>query len=392
MIKTEATIRLNPIKIQNKKVIKLSFPMTDGIKKLIKTLPNVKWDSNLECIYIPNDRSNIDSVFTTFKGIAWVDTKALFQSSNKEVLTIHEENNYQSLYKKIQKQYAKEDAVHLVALVKKLEVFRYSLNTANVYTSMLLRFLEYARKNGCEDIRTITEGQKSKNLLEQFLFHIVSVKNCSDSYQNQALNAVKFYLEKVLERDYCFYNIQRPKPREKLPVVLSTEEVKSIFLNIQNLKHRAILMTIYSAGLRIGEVINLELKDIDSQRMLIRVEGGKGNKDRNTLLSKKNLEILREYFKQYKPKKYLFEGDKGGKYSRTSIQRIYKRAINKSRIMKKVTVHTLRHSFATHLLENGVDLRYIQTLLGHNSPQTTQIYTHVSTKVVSDIKSPLDDF
>ncbi|WP_317040992.1 tyrosine-type recombinase/integrase [Flammeovirga pacifica] len=133
--------------------------------------------------------------------------------------------------------------------------------------------------------------------------------------------------------------------------------------------------------------MHLDLKDIDSKRMLIRVEEGKGNNDRNTLLSENTLLILREY----KPKKYLFEGEKGGKYSKTSVGKILKRAVLKSKIQKRVIVHTLRHSFATHLLENGVDLRYIQSLLGHTSSQTTQIYTHVSTKVVSDIKSPLDN-
>ncbi|KXX70958.1 tyrosine-type recombinase/integrase [Flammeovirga sp. SJP92] len=366
--------------------------MTDGIKKLIKTLPNVKWSQELECVYIPEGYKSIQAVFTTFKGIAWVDTKAVFQSNNKEALTQEEEGSYELLYKKIQQQYPKHKAMHLNALVKKLELYRYALNTATTYASMLHRYLEYLDQKGYKDIRSIEEGQQSKTLLEQFLFHLVSVEKRSDSYQNQALNAVKFYLEKVLERDYCYYNVQRPRKKDKLPVVLSTEEIKSIFSNIKNLKHKAILMTIYSAGLRIGELIDLEIKDVDSKRMLIRIVEGKGNKDRNTILSEKNLQILRAYFKVYRPKKYLFEGEKEGrKYSRTSVAKILKRAVSKSKIQKRVTIHTLRHTFATHLLENGVDLRYIQSLLGHNSAMTTQIYTHVSTKVVSEIKSPLDN-
>lgn len=392
MTKVNSTIRLNPIKINNKKFIKLTFPWTDGIKSLIKTLPNVKWSKELECIYIPDDYKSIQKVFSTFKGIAWVDTKSVFQSNNKEALTKDEEGSYEALYKKIQHSYPKQTAIHLIALTKKLEMYRYALNTAQVYTSMLQKYLDHLDKKGYNDIRTIDDGRLSKTLLEQYLFHIVSVDKRSDSFQNQSLNAVKFYLEKVLERDYCFYNIQRPRKKEKLPVVLSTEEVKSIFSNTRNLKHKAVLMTIYSAGLRIGELIDLEIKDIDSKRMLIRVEEGKGNKDRNTILSEKNLHILRDYFKEYRPKKYLFEGEKEGtKYSRTSISKVLKKAVAKSKINKRVTVHTLRHSFATHLLENGVDLRYIQTLLGHNSAMTTQIYTHVSTKVVSEIKSPLDN-
>ena len=150
-------------------------------------------------------------------------------------------------------------------------------------------------------------------------------------------------------------------------------------------------MTIYSGGLRIGEAINLKIKDIDSQRMQIRVEQGKGKKDRYTLLGKKTLEILRKYVTEYKPKMWLFEGASGMLYSYKSIQMILKKAVEKAEIKKHVTVHTLRHSFATHLLESGTDLRYIQSLLGHSNSKTTEIYTHITTKGFNQIKSPLDN-
>jgi site-specific recombinase XerD len=150
-------------------------------------------------------------------------------------------------------------------------------------------------------------------------------------------------------------------------------------------------MTIYSSGFRIGEAINLKIKDIDSDRMQIRIEQGKGNKDRYTILSSKNLEILRKYFLEYKPKKWLFEGMNGEQYSRKSIQIILKKAARKVGIQKRITVHTLRHSFATHLLEAGTDIRYIQSLLGHSSSKTTEIYTHITKKGLDKIKSPLDD-
>ena len=173
--------------------------------------------------------------------------------------------------------------------------------------------------------------------------------------------------------------------------MLSTEEVIEILKATKNLKHRAILMTIYSAGLRISEAINLKIKDIDSQRMQIRVEQAKGKKDRYTLLSQKNLATLRTYFLAYKPKVWLFEGQEAGEpYSSRSIQNIFSAAVEKAGITKEVSVHTLRHSFATHLLENGTDLRYIQSLLGHESSKTTEIYTHVTTKGFDQIKSPLD--
>jgi integrase/recombinase XerD len=176
-----------------------------------------------------------------------------------------------------------------------------------------------------------------------------------------------------------------------LPSVLSSEEVIEILKATENIKHRAILMTIYSAGLRISESINLKIRDIDSNRMQIRVEQGKGKVDRYTLLSEKTLLILRQYFKEYRPKVWLFEGlIKGEQYSTRSIQNIFQAAVKKAGITKDVSVHTLRHSFATHLLENGTDLRYIQNLLGHANSKTTEIYTHITTKGFDQIKSPLD--
>lgn len=172
--------------------------------------------------------------------------------------------------------------------------------------------------------------------------------------------------------------------------MLSEEEVKRVIESIKNLKHKCLIMTCYSGGLRINEALNLKPVDIDSKRMLIRINGGKGKKDRITLLSTRLLEMLREYYKAYKPSKYLFEGQMGGRYSERSAQEVQQAAARRAHITKKVILHTLRHSFATHLLENGTDLRYIQSLLGHSSPKTTQIYTHITTRGFSQIKNPLD--
>ena len=159
---------------------------------------------------------------------------------------------------------------------------------------------------------------------------------------------------------------------------------------IENSKHKCLIMTAYSAGLRIGELLNLKPEDIDSKRMLITIRQGKGKKDRVTLLAGRLLELLREYYVKYHPKEYLFEGIAGGKYSASSVQSILKEACRKARITKHVTMHTLRHSFATHLLEHNTDIRYIQELLGHANPKTTQIYTHITTKGLDQLRSPLD--
>jgi len=226
--------------------------------------------------------------------------------------------------------------------------------------------------------------------IKKYLLHLVKRK-LSVSYQNQAINSIKFYYEIVLGLPNRFYYVDRPRVERKLPLVLSESEISSIINSTVNIKHKAILTTIYSCGLRISELIHLKIIDIQSERGLILIRNTKGNKDRTSVLSVKTIQLLRSYYKQYKPKTYLFEGKKGELYSTSSIQKILKRSAIKAGVIKPITVHTLRHSFATHLLENGVDLRYIQTLLGHNSPKTTEIYTRVSTKDIRNIKSPIDN-
>nr|WP_317047163.1 tyrosine-type recombinase/integrase [Winogradskyella tangerina] len=187
-----------------------------------------------------------------------------------------------------------------------------------------------------------------------------------------------------------FYQIERPKKERKLPTVLSKSEVRELINVTRNIKHKCILSLLYSAGLRRSEVLNLKPKDIDSKRMLIKVNDAKGNKDRFTLLAKSTLTDLRTYYKLYRPQTYLFEGQKKEKYSPTSIARIITSAVRKTSIKKHVTAHTFRHSFATHLLENGTDLRHIQMLLGHSSTKTTEIYTHVASNTFNSITNPID--
>lgn len=187
-----------------------------------------------------------------------------------------------------------------------------------------------------------------------------------------------------------FYAIERPMKRERLPEVISKQDAKAMISATQNIKHRCILSILYSAGLRRNELINLKITNIDSKRMLINIKNGKGGKDRYSLLSRSVLEDLRKYYVEYKPKKYLFEGANGGTYSSTSINKIVEKAATRAGIRKKMTPHMLRHSFATHLLEAGTDLRHIQVLLGHNSSKTTEIYTHVAINSFNNIKNLLD--
>lgn len=227
--------------------------------------------------------------------------------------------------------------------------------------------------------------------IKDYLHYLMVGKKISRSYCSQAYSGLKFFYETTLKRDWKSYRIPRSKSEKKLPSVLSREEVKRIINVTKNPKHRTILMTIYSSGLRVSEAACLKTKDIDSGRLQIFVRGGKGQKDRYTILSSKNLEQLRDYWKLYHPKTWLFPGSTCDKPITTrSIQSFFDKAVIKAGITKDVSVHTLRHSFATHLLESGVDIYHIQKLLGHASISTTSVYIHVCSEDTLNIKSPLD--
>lgn len=270
----------------------------------------------------------------------------------------------------------------LEVMKQQLILKNYSQNTINTYLHMFSRFLKYISPMPLHQVNIL--------VIEKYHLQLVTDEGKSISFQNQSINAIKFYAEKVLKHPRTHYNLSRPKKAWVLPKVLSQEEVNSILEATGNVKHRAILSLIYSGGLRISECINLHLTDIDSSAMRIWVRNAKGKKDRITLLSPKVLKLLRNYYLIYRPKKWLFEGPGNKQYSASSIRSIFKRAKKKARVGAPATVHTLRHSFATHLLENGTNLRYIQQLLGHNSSKTTEIYTHVSSTNLTAITSPFD--
>ena len=227
--------------------------------------------------------------------------------------------------------------------------------------------------------------------IKTYLYHLIEAKQASQATVSQSYSALKFFYETTLKRDWISYRIPRAKQSKPLPAVLSPGEVQAIVSAVRNLKHRAILMTIYSGGLRINEAVHLKVTDIDSSRMVIRVRHGKGKKDRYTLLAQRTLEELRHYWKQSQPVDWLFPGkDRSVPLSVSSVQKAFKEALIRTGIKKAVSVHTLRHSFATHLLENGTDLYHIQRLLGHASPKTTTVYLHLSRRDLGQIANPLD--
>jgi integrase/recombinase XerD len=270
---------------------------------------------------------------------------------------------------------------------KKFEMWllstRYSSNTVKTYTDALKTFFKFYAGRAIDSI--------SNEDLIRFNNEYILSNKLSSSFQNQVVNAIKLFFSTIESKQLIVELIHRPKRQKLLPNVLSKGEVKKILEAPRNIKHKAMLALIYSCGLRCGELLKLKSEHIDSKRNLVIIKQGKGRKDRIVPLSGKVLELLREYYKSYKPVNWLFEGQvKGNPYDERSLQLVLKQCVAKTTIKKPVTLHWLRHSYATHLLESGTDLRYIQELLGHSSSKTTEIYTHVSNKELQKIVSPFD--
>ena len=331
--------------IKERERIKIFFPYNPDHIAKIKTIGGYKWHAEGKYWSIPC--SELERLLSVFDG---------------EKLDV-------------------DPSVWLDGLEKELAARKYSPNTIEAYIHYNEEFLKFSGKNPHE-----VENDDVKD----YLFHLVEEKEVSTSTLNTAINALKFYYGEVLKRRFA-YEIKRPKKDKKLPVVLSQEEVSRILSSVTNIKHRLILMLIYSAGLRVSEVVKLKPGDIDAERKLIHIKGGKGRKDRYTMLSDIAMESLSLYMNANNPEKWLFPGKKGNTHLTVrSVEKIFEAAVKRAGIAKEVSVHSLRHSFATHLLESGVDLRYIQELLGHKSSKTTEIYTHVSNKDIGKIRSPLD--
>jgi len=370
------SITLKNLLIDEKRCIGIQHHPDKVIEALISGLPNQQWSEEFGMSYVPNVNENLTLVFKKFKGVAWVNCNHFFVNrpikESKEVLDVEwfRKRTVTEGFRVCPEEY-----------LSKLELKRYSNNTVRTYVSCFEVFINHYR---ALELMSINEIE-----IREFLQKCIR-EGKSNSYVNQMVNAIKFYYEVVKGMPNRFYTIERPRKEMTLPKVLSKEEIVSILNCTTNIKHKCILALLYSGGLRRAELLQLKSPDIDSKRMLIRVNRGKGNKDRYTLLSKTVLEDLRKYYLEWKPRNWLFESPGGQQYSASSIRSILQKACKRAKIKKQVTPHMLRHSFATHLLENGTDLRYIQTLLGHSSSKTTEIYTHVATTVFHTIKNPLD--
>jgi site-specific recombinase XerD len=267
--------------------------------------------------------------------------------------------------------------------VQQLRLQRYSENSIANYLSCINKFRNYAKENNILN-------PEFKDF-EQYIYFQLSENKISASTQKQILASIVKYFKIIYDKDLNLKALYPQRKSNYLPNYLSKQEVKTMLDSITNLKHKLIIATIYSCGLRLSELINLKISDINSKTMQIKVCNSKNQKDRYVVLSEKLLTMLKEYYLIYRPQKYLIESINNTQYSDSSVQKLVKRAAKKAKILSKVTPHTLRHSYATHLLEAGTDIRIIQELLGHASIKTTTLYTHLSTTLKDKLKSPFDD-
>jgi integrase/recombinase XerD len=288
-------------------------------------------------------------------------------------------------YETIQKYFGKnlelDSSFYLGVLNREIKIRKYSMSTRKIYIHANIEFLKFIKK---KPVEIVNED------VQNYLFYYVSKNNPSSSTINSVINGLKFMYGVILKRRFI-YSIARPKRDKRIPNVLSKNEIKELINRTRNIKHKTILLAIYSAGLRVSEVVQIKINDIDFSRKCLIIRSGKGRKDRQALFSEKLIDLMKQYFDSYRPYKWAFEGqDKNRHLTIRSAQQIFKQALLRAKIDKNVGIHSLRHSFATHLLENGIDIRYIQELMGHKNIATTEIYTHVSKKAIFHIKSPFD--
>ena len=362
----------------NKEKIFINFKYDSATIELVKKIADAKWSQTNKCWFISYYAEALQLIKNTFEA---------------KGITIKLLNKYEDVIKpnhvKIKKP---SDALPDLNKVQKekinqfnywLKSKRYSGSTIGTYMDSIQTFLRYYSTKNLSEI--------TNEDLIIFNNEYILANHYSASYQNQIVNAVKLFFRNIENKQLHPELIHRPKTQKLLPNVLSKEEIKLILNAHSNIKHKAMLSLIYSCGLRCGEMLRLKPEHIDSKRNILIIKQSKGSKDRITPLSNKIILMLRDYYHLHKPKEWLFEGQKQGEpYDERSLQNVLKQAIVKCQIKKPVSLHWLRHSYATHLLENGTDLRYIQEILGHSSSKTTEIYTHVSTKNIQKIISPFD--
>lgn len=363
-------------------VIKVEFVYNREVIDALKARTNARWSATMNCWYIPKDKFDLGKFFTAMRPVTWIDYSAV-KNENVQQPKKNEEKKYSPAAMK--KLILPETREKIDDFKKWLEQRRYGENTVKTYTHQLEVFFGYY------------SGKNPENITMQditvFNSEFILKNNLSATFQNQTISALKKFYTWNSNRKIEIESIERPRKSRPLPKVIPLEIVKEMLASISNPKHKLALSTIYGLGLRRSELLNLKLTAIDFHRKTVTVYNSKGKKDRVLPLPDRLEKMMADYISQKKPQTWLIESFlKGKPYSATSLQNIFEKYMNGVKENHNFTVHCLRHSIATHLLENGTDLRYIQELLGHKSSRTTEIYTHVSMKSLKNIKNPFNDF
>ena len=366
-------IKLFRATYKNENRLLIQFEKDWDLIRLVKTLPNYIWHENLKIWHIKDTPEDLKLVFKTFKTHAVIDQTGL---ESRAIIERHT--------KKLK--YPRDLSEANKALINNYRRYlngkRYGVSTIDTYTYLVADFIAFYNQRA---LTSLTNRD-----VELFIESVVSRRNFAISTQRQFISALKLFNNFYPETQIGNLELTRPKKSKKLPEVLSKEEVIKLIQVTHNLKHRAIIALLYSGGLRIGELLNLKLADINIDRKQLQIRQSKGRKDRYVVLADSIIPLLQNYFFSFKPKVYFVEGPKGKSYSASSVRKFLKRSCKLADIERPITPHTLRHSYATHLLEQGIGLRHIQSLLGHSKPETTMIYTHVARKDLMDVRSPLD--
>ena len=389
---TNAVLKLEKSIHRGFDVVFFNAPQVDKIQVKLRQIPYVTYSASHKMWYVKYENLDLKVIIDLFKELVNIDissinneqkTKKTFDSAKpkqikKLLITL---SNSDKIEKRELNKRAKD---YLNKYINWLENTRYSPSTIKIYSEAMHNFLLYL---GDDDANQVND-----DVFAEYVNRRILGNNYGPSLQNQNISAIKLFYREIVRAPIDVEQLNRPRREHRLPNVLSKSEIKSILEASKNIKHKTALSLIYACGLRRSELLNLKPRDIDSQRGFIKVYQGKGKKDRLVPISEKTIEMLREYYKKYKPKVWLFEGNPAGlQYSEASLQKILKNALKSANIKKPATLHWLRHSYATHLLEAGTDLRYIQELLGHKSSKTTEIYTHVTSQSLQNIRSPFDD-
>jgi site-specific recombinase XerD len=405
------TILLKPIQHRDQECIGIYFENIGVLNKAVRKIKGALWTRTHKCWYVPLSIENYNKIAFAFKKIAAIEHTALHQylsdkKKTKEAATktspVPANKPLHTIPVTIQKTTTalpnnkvlayKSEKIHaanahvLPAMEQHLKLMAYSASTIRTYLNEMAQLLQL--------LKDIPADELQPEHLKRYLVYCYEKLQLKENTLHSRMNAMKFYFEQVLKRDKFFWDIPRPKKPFQLPKLLNENELSRLFNALSNKKHKAMLFTAYSSGLRVSEIVNLKIADIDSKRMQIFIERAKGKKDRVVSLSPVLLDILRSYIKEYhpQPKVYLFESEQTlTAYPTRTVQQIFGNAKAKAGIRKEVGIHSLRHSFATHLLDKGTDIKYIKDLLGHFNIKTTERYLHVSKKQLVNIISPFDD-